>query len=329
VNVRRTPRALPLTLSAALCAVAGAACLTPGIHTQVAPALEAARDGTGELEMLQVRGAWLRVHKSGPVDTGKTPVVFVHGYGSRLESWRAVQPAVAQARMTVSFDQRGFGKSERPASSDHAGYGAVEHARDLVALLDELGLQRVVIVGHSYGASVALHAALDHPERVAGLVLVSPFVLDSQKNSFLRWASLPGMGEWLYATTFRDFSGEKMLLPFAEPHAYATLAGLDEIERNHALPGTTYAALATVRGMDFDEARYGSIKVPRAIVWGERDRVTPIRRAPDVVAALGDHGGRATLTRVPDVGHMPPWERPAAVLGAIDSVLSQLEGSAP
>jgi pyruvate dehydrogenase E2 component (dihydrolipoamide acetyltransferase) len=308
-----------------LAILASGACLTPGTHAQKAPELAGDPGAASPESMVQVRDAWLRVHKEG---AGGTPVVFVHGYGSRLEAWRAVQPRIAAARATFSLDLRGFGKSERPAATADAGYGVHAHADDLLALLEAEGIERAVLVGHSYGASVVLHAALAAPERVAGIVLVSPFVLEAQKNAFLRWAELPVMGEWLYATTFRDFAGEKMLLPFAEPQQHATLEALDEIERNQAQEGTTYAALATVRGMDFEEARYPSLgaerQTPITIVWGEQDRVTPIRHAPDVAAALGN----PTFVRVPAAGHMPPWERPDAVVEAIEALVARAETAA-
>lgn len=334
MRCRRALLVVPSIVAGALCV---SACLAPGVHTPIAPdlpstqpvalpmdAASVARDG-----MVQVRGAWLRVRSidpsAGPT-TDATPVAFVHGYGSRLESWRLVQPAIAAGRRTVSYDQRGFGRSERPPTTEETGYGALEHARDLWALLDAQGITDVVLVGHSYGCAVVLRAALLAPERVKGIVLVSPFVLESQKNSFLRWAEVPGVGEWLYTTSYRDFSGEKMHLVFAEPERFATLEALDEIAANHALPGTSYAALATVRGMQFADSApaYATLSSkPLRVVWGEKDRVTPIRLSREVLAALGAQAlPQGVLVRVPDVGHMPPWEQPAAVVDALDAVLA-------
>ena len=261
-----------------------------------------------------VRGARLRVREEGSGDA--LPAVFVHGFGSRLEAWRAVQPALAVGRRTLSFDQRGFGLSERSAQ----GYGPKEHAADLLALMDALQLPRVVLVAHSYGASVALQAALDAPERVAGVVLVSPFALDEQLNSTLRWAQVPGLGEWMYATSFRGFSGEKYQLAFADGGRFATLAALDVVEAMQAIPGTREAALATVRAMDYREVaeRYRELGVPVRVVWGEADRVTPIRTLPRFAERLP----QATFVRVPGVGHMPSWEAPSVVIEAVQAVLA-------
>lgn len=293
---------------AALTLAFAAACAT-------APAPRAPREGE---RMVTVRGAGLRVREHG--EGAALPVVFVHGYGSRLESWRAVQPAIAAARRTIAFDQRGFGLSERTPS----GYGPDAHAADLLALMDALGVERAVLVAHSYGAGVALRAALSAPERVAGIVLVSPFVLDEQLNATLRWARVPLLGEWMYATSFRGFAGEKYQLAFADGGRFATLAALDEVEALQVIPGSDAAALATVRAMDYAnvEPRYRDIAAPTRIVWGEDDRVTPIRVAP----RLSERLPRAQLTRVPGVGHMPSWEAPNVVVEAIEAVLRDASG---
>lgn len=264
--------------------------------------------------MLQVNGAELRVREQGQGEA--LPVVFVHGYGSRLEAWRAVQPALSQGRRTLSYDQRGFGLSERTAS----GYGPEGHAADLLALMDAAGMERGVLVAHSYGAGVALMAALKAPERVAGVVLVSPFALDEQRNATLRWATVPLVGEYLYAASFRGFAGEKYQLAFAEGERFATLTALDEVEGIQAIPDSDAAALATVRAMDYRDAerRYRDIRAQVRVVWGEADRVTPIRALPAFARQLP----QAHFVRVPGVGHMPSWEAPGVVIENVEAVLA-------
>lgn len=299
----------PARLVCAVALACGSACVTPAAHVADAP------DVVAGARMVDVRGAWLRVHEDdGAAHAEAAPVVFVHGYGSRLESWKLVQPLVAaDGRRTVSFDQRGFGMSERPDGA----YGPAAHAADLVALLDALHIERAVLVGHSYGAGVVLRAALEHPERVVGIVLVSPFALDEQITSTLAWARVPVLGEYLFTTSYRDFPGEKYLTAFAanDRGRFVSVAALDEVQAIQAREGSAYAALATVRGMDYAsvEDRYASLAVPVTIVWGERDRITPIRTAPLFAQKLP----RARLVRVPACGHMPPWERPDAVVDAI------------
>src|SRR5919204_6730228 len=111
-----------------------------------------------------------------------TPVVLLHGLASNARIWDGAAQRLAGAGMrVVALDQRGHGESEQPAS----GYDFATVGRDLAAALDALGLQGPVLVGHSWGANVALQYAAERSEAVAGLVLVD--------GGFLGVADWPGM----------------------------------------------------------------------------------------------------------------------------------------
>jgi pimeloyl-ACP methyl ester carboxylesterase len=112
------------------------------------------------------------------------------------------------------------------------------------------------------------------------------------------------------------------------PHPYVTLAALDEVRANQSLPGTDYAALATVRGMTYAdvEPKYAQLAMPVSVVWGEQDRVLPIRDAHALLSLLPEH---ATVVRVPDVGHMPLAESPAVVVSVIENALRAPPSSPP
>ena len=128
-----------------------------------------------------------------------TPVVLLHGLASNARIWDGVAQRLAGAGMrVVALDQRGHGESEQPAS----GYDFATVGRDLAAALDALGLARPVLVGHSWGANVALQYAAERSEAVAGLVLVD--------GGFLGVADWPGMT--------RELARERLAPPrFAVP----------------------------------------------------------------------------------------------------------------
>jgi pimeloyl-ACP methyl ester carboxylesterase len=111
------------------------------------------------------------------VDTGDGfPVVLAHGFPELAYSWRHQIPALAEAGYRVlAPDQRGYGRSSRPdAITD---YDIVHLTDDLVGLLDDIGAERAVVVGHDWGSMVATGLAQLHPDRVAGLVNMSvPFI---------------------------------------------------------------------------------------------------------------------------------------------------------
>lgn len=99
---------------------------------------------------------------------GAPVVVAVHGITSNSRAWIAVARELGQAVALVAVDLRGRG-----ASNEFGGpYGMAAHARDLLAVLDALGLERPVLAGHSLGAYVVARLAAEHPDRVGALVLV-------------------------------------------------------------------------------------------------------------------------------------------------------------
>lgn len=100
-------------------------------------------------------------------------VVLIHGVTGDLSIWflcRAMQALSASHRVTA-YDLRGHGYSAAPPT----GYTSADHAGDLFALMDELGIDRATLVGHSFGGVIALHAAVLQPDRVGALVLSDPY----------------------------------------------------------------------------------------------------------------------------------------------------------
>lgn len=96
------------------------------------------------------------------------PVVLLHGVASNARIWIMAGPLLAERFHVYALDQRGHGESEAP----DGGYDFASVAADLDGFIEELGLERPAIVGHSWGGNVALEYAATHPNRTAGLVLV-------------------------------------------------------------------------------------------------------------------------------------------------------------
>jgi pimeloyl-ACP methyl ester carboxylesterase len=103
--------------------------------------------------------------------SGGLPVVLVHSLAGNSTHWAKQLEHLRRTRRAVALDIRGHGRSERPRNGDYTIAGM---AGDVAAVVDTLGLDRFVLVGHSMGGGVALAYAGAHPDRVAGLVLVDP-----------------------------------------------------------------------------------------------------------------------------------------------------------
>jgi pimeloyl-ACP methyl ester carboxylesterase len=113
-----------------------------------------------------VNGVDLHVVEDGPQDG--PPVILAHGFPELAYSWRHQIPALAAAGYRViAPDQRGYGRSSRPDAVDD--YDITHLCGDLVGLLDDIGAEQAVFVGHDWGSMVVWQTALLHPERVAGV----------------------------------------------------------------------------------------------------------------------------------------------------------------
>lgn len=129
---------------------------------------------------VELRG--LRFHYrdyAGPAD--RPPLVLLHGVASTSRIWLLVGPLLAEWRRVLALDQRGHGETEKP----ERGYDFASVVADALAFIDAIGLERPLLVGHSWGGNVAVQLAATHPERVAGLVLVD--------GGFLELSTRPGM----------------------------------------------------------------------------------------------------------------------------------------
>ncbi len=102
---------------------------------------------------------------------GSVPVVFIHSLAGNTQQWSAQLSYVRTTRRAVAFDLRGHGQSLSPENGD---YAIESMAQDIQTVVDQLGIEKFILVGHSMGGSVAGAYAGAYPQRVAGLLLVDP-----------------------------------------------------------------------------------------------------------------------------------------------------------
>ena len=125
---------------------------------------------TSTERLVETNGVQLRVTEAG--DRGAPVVVLAHGFPELAYSWRHQIPVLAEAGYRVlAPDQRGYGGSIRPEAVED--YDIVALTGDLVGLLDDVGAEQAVIIGHDWGAMVVWHAALLHPDRVRAVAGLS------------------------------------------------------------------------------------------------------------------------------------------------------------
>jgi pimeloyl-ACP methyl ester carboxylesterase len=231
------------------------------------------------------------------------PVVFVHGAGGRGEVWLPQLAGLADVARLVAVDLPGHGGSEGRGCRSVDDYAAW-----LLALLAALGLERVVLVGHSMGGAIAQTVALAQPERLDGLVLV---------GTGARLRVLPRILELL-----RDDPPRGASLIASLAYSPRTAPGA-VIEAERALAATP--ALVTLGDFGacdrFDVmAKLGGVRVPTLVVVGRDDRLTPPKYAGWLAATIPG----ARLVEVEAAGHFPQLEQAAAVNAALRAFLAAL-----
>jgi pimeloyl-ACP methyl ester carboxylesterase len=238
------------------------------------------------------------------LEAGRGPaVLFVHGAGGRADLWEAQLAGLADAARVIAVDLPGHG------ATGGAGCQRVEQYADwVVAGLDALGLDRVVLVGHSMGGAIGQALALGRPERLAGLALVGT---GARLRVLPRILALLGEG----SPGGLDLLGGLAYSPRTAPEA---VAGAEQALRETPLAVTLGDLLACDR---FDViGRLEAVRTPTLVVVGRDDRLTP----PKYAALLARTIPGACLVEIEGAGHFPQLEQPAAVNAALRSLLARL-----
>ena len=235
------------------------------------------------------------------IDTGTGPaVVFVHGFGASLYSWRhQLEPVLQAGYRVVAFDNAGFGFSDHAAGAfDNAAYTKL-----LLALLDSLEIPDAVLVGHSMGGQIAAEVAVAAPHRVRGLVLLDP----SGYRGPMAWRS---WRQLLARLLSRTAVAAILRYCFADPRRVTR----NDIDQYYApvarLSGRR--AIARVLGefrFDMLRGHAAVIAAPTLILWGTADRIIPFQQVADLANDLP----RAAVVLIRDAGHNPQEEQPAEV----------------
>ena len=268
-------------------------------------------------------------------DPAAPAVLFVHGTGAWSETWRPAMAAVAGAGFrAIAVDLPPFGYSQRP---DPPRYAKADQGRRIVAALDGLGVARVILVGHSFGGGPTTEAALLRPERVEALVLVDaalsirdPAVPDSRPPAVARLglATRP-FRDAMVATFFSNPRFTRRLLQsFIADPAVATPERVAVYQRPLTLQGTTRAfgewlpelLAPAAPSRSEDPAAYATLGLPLAIIWGDRDTITPLEQGRRLAALAPG----ATLDVLPGVGHIPQIEDPRAFNDLLVKVLRRV-----
>jgi pimeloyl-ACP methyl ester carboxylesterase len=285
------------------------------------------------------RSEWLDIHwrdhlRSASIDGSRVnyvemgdgpPIVFVHGLSGCWQNWLENIPHFSRRHRVVAVDLAGFGASEMPSwALSIQGYG-----RFVDAFLEEIGVERAVLVGNSMGGFIAAETAISHPSRVERLVLVDPaggptlhtWHRERVGRTLLRYAHLsePLLVAWLarLETIVRRPRLRRYMLYKVARHPDRLAPELCyEVASGAGKPGFV-DALQSIADYDYSD-RLPEISCPTLIVWGADDEIIPVADAHEYERMIP--GARKVIFE--DTGHLPMLERPARFNRLLERFLS-------
>jgi haloalkane dehalogenase len=258
------------------------------------------------------------------VDEGSgPPVVMVHGNPAWSFIYRRLIRRLAPTHRCVAPDHIGFGLSDKPAGWT---YRPVDHARNLEALIEGLGLEGITLIVHDWGGPIGLSYAVAHPENVAGLVILNTWMwpVDDDRH-FIAFSRLMGgrPGRFLIrcgnlfarVVVPRSYGDRRRLTRDVHRHYLRPLGTPVERTACSILPGEILGSTGWLRGLW--ERRSALADIPTLIVWGMEDiafREKELRRWSEVFDG-------ARVMRLPGVGHDIQEEAPDELGDAVADFL--------
>jgi 3-oxoadipate enol-lactonase len=238
----------------------------------------------------------LRLHY---IQEGQGSDLFlIHGLGGRLQEWDLHVPDLARHHRVTRWDARGFGESDKPAGP----YSPEIFARDLAGLFRACGLKRAHVAGISMGGMIAQRFALDFPEYVESLTLLSTSS-EVGTQAQVAWEKMAAAIEQRGFSLNTDFASRIYAPSFVKAHPEAVQATAARTATNDP---RAYAAAARAVSAYNWTAELGRLRMPTLIIQGMEDKLTPPGGSVKMSRAIP----RSRLLMFPDCGHVIPEEKP-------------------
>lgn len=262
-------------------------------------------------ETFSFEGQAVRFGCLGPAD--RPPLVLVHGTPFSSVVWRRIAPHLTERRQVFYYDLLGYGRSEMRPNQD---VSLAIQGRLFAALLRHWRLTKPDVVAHDFGGCTTLRAHLLHGCDYRSLTLIDPVALAPWGSPFVRHvrdheAAFAGLPPYIHAAivpayiagaAFHPLSASSLQL-YVEPWLGAS--GQAAFYRQIAQMDQRYT--------DEIESRYGEMRCPVSIIWGEQDGWIPIERGHELARRIRG----SNLRVVPEAGHLVQEDAPQALVAAL------------
>ncbi|MCW2749248.1 MAG: hypothetical protein JWR83_358 [Aeromicrobium sp.] len=255
-------------------------------------------------------------------------LLLLHGLGCDSSTWLGVMPQLAEHFTVIAPDLLGHGESDKP-DADYSLGGYANGMRDLLTIL---GIDKVTVVGHSFGGGVAMQFAYQFPDRTERVILVSTGGLGKEVTPLIRFLTVPGSGAALAALTFRPWRPlvagamrSMSKLPISATRdldevarIYESLA--DPAQRTAVQRVTSHVLNWRGQFVTMTDRSYLARLMPVLVIWGRQDMVIPSSHA--------DHAPTHAMSDVhvfDDSGHFPHKDHPDEFVRIVEEFIASNE----
>ncbi|MEN6542762.1 alpha/beta hydrolase [Parvibaculum sp.] len=272
---------------------------------------------------VEVDGALIHYVEAAPADHQGAPIVLVHGAsGNAGDMVASLMPELSRRHRVVAFDRPGHGWSERPSNGDVSDPSV--QARILHEAAAKIGLEKPVLLGHSWGGAVATAWALDFPDDLSGLLVLSGAThpWEGEVAWYHRIVTTPVIGSIFLGLLalpggllLARASVAGVFAPDTAPEGYAERIGLPLLFRPRHFRANSTDSSRLREHLVTQSQHYQDIRVPTIIITGNRDKVVWAK-----LHSYALHGQIAgsELIKLVGVGHMPHYVRADVVIDALE-----------
>jgi pimeloyl-ACP methyl ester carboxylesterase len=244
------------------------------------------------------------------------PIIFLHGLGGTLYTWRHLVGPLAPHYQLILFDLKGAGRSPKPYDDK---YSMFDQAELIYRFILQNNLHKVTLVGHSFGGGVALLLALKftqrEPSRLSRLILIDTIAYPQKLPGIIRMLRMPVLG-WLGLHLIPDKTKvREMMESLYYDDSKINWEDVEAYAAPLASPGAKQALQQTARQIIPDHidkiiGMYPQIELPTLIIWGREDKIIPLENGIRLHQALRN----SQLIVIERCGHDPPDEKADAVI---------------
>ena len=273
-------------------------------------------------QFIEINGLSVHVKAMGQ---GEPVFILLHGFGASLFSWHAVMEPLSRYGMVIAYDRPAFGLTERPMKwTGQNPYSPEANIALLLGLLDHFNVQKAILVGNSAGGTLSMQFALQYPERMEALILVDPAAYESGGPAWVRiLGKTPEMQHLgpLFVRSIQKSGLDLIRTAWHDPSkitqetwdGYTKPLKADNWDR--ALWDFSMASHDTGLLRHLQD-----FKLPILVMTGDDDRIVPTVSS---VKLAGELTG-AKLVIIPQAGHVPHEEQPAAFMQAVNDFVKAI-----